>query len=90
MTALPDNETLPTIQQVLRKQASHLNAHHANAATVMFDAANELDRLYGGGSICSGCGAAWSIASHVYGQTKCCPDCDHAEAALPCTETPTP
>jgi hypothetical protein len=28
---------------------------------------------------CRGCGAADGPPSHVYGERKCCPDCDHRE-----------
>lgn len=30
-------------------------------------------------SVCSSCDAPWRSESHVYGQTKCCPECDHTE-----------
>ena len=43
-------------------------------------AADEIERLRAvlvKANICSGCDAPWSDESHIYGKTKCCPDCSH-------------
>ena len=43
-------------------------------------AADEIERLrtvLKKANICFGCDQPWKDEAHIYGKTKCCPDCSH-------------
>ena len=67
--------------------AEHLVDVYEMAATEGDQATDEVDRLRGivewweqvarRHNICTGCGSPWQADHHLWGKSKCCPDCTH-------------